>query len=317
MSEARGFLLALEGGGSHSQAVLMDLSGQVLGRGEASDVNTNFTGMERARQAVQSAVQAALGEAGVSGAEVRHFISSLVGPRFGADTFGQTCPNAEFRFFNERDVIFARAGLYCPHGVAVVSATGATAWAIRADDGRSAAFGGWGSLLGDEGSAYAAGLLGIRQAVRAFEGRAAAPTRLVDALCEHFGFSHETFHPGLVRLAYSKPLSRADVAGVAPLVTRLALEGDVLCARVMEKVSNDLAALALHAARALFTPQERFDMAGAGGMFSAGEIVSGPLLHDLAAEFPLARFILGTEEPAVALGKLALEQMSGTADERR
>ena len=309
MSDSTSFLLALEGGGSHSQAVLMDFAGRVLGSGEASDVNTNFVELERARQAVQAAVQSALAEAGVGGEAVRHFVSALVGPRFGADAFGELCPNADFHYFNERDVVFARAGQYHPHGVAVVAATGATAWAVRADDGRHAFFGGWGSLLGDEGSAYAAGLLGLRQAVRAFEGRAAAPTRLVEALCLHFGFTRETFHTGLVRLAYSKPLSRADVAGVAPLVTRLALEGDVLCARVMEKVSHDLAALALHAARSLFAADERFDVAAAGGLFSAGEIVSAPLLRGLVEEFPRAQFRLGTEEPAVALGRLALEVM--------
>jgi N-acetylglucosamine kinase-like BadF-type ATPase len=192
----------------------------------------------------------------------------------------------------------------------VVAATGATAWAVRKDDGRQIALGGWGSLLGDEGSAYAAGLLGLRTAVRAFEGRETAPTSLVEAFCQHLGLSRETFQPDLVRLAYQKPLSRADIAGLAAVVTGLAARGDVLAGRITSKVAGDLASLALHAARRLFSPDEGFDVAAAGGLLNAGDLILGPLRAGLADEFPLARLVIGKEAPAVALGRLAINDIS-------
>jgi N-acetylglucosamine kinase-like BadF-type ATPase len=179
------YLLALEGGGTRSQAALLNRSGNTLHTGEAGDVNTNFTTHQQAQMAVRQAVESTLSAAGVSGDSIGLFVSALVGPKFGAETFGDLCPNAEYHYYGERDVVFARAGIYRPHGVGVVAATGATSFAIRADDGRCASFGGWGSLLGDEGSAYAMGLLGLRCAVRAFEGRVDAPTRLIEAACSH------------------------------------------------------------------------------------------------------------------------------------
>src|SRR5512147_2217855 len=175
-----GYLVALEGGGSHSQAAVLDPGGRVLHISDAAGVNTNFVSFQDAQEAVWQVVSSALDAAGVPGERVGLFVSALVGPRFGPELFGSLLPNARYRYYNERDVVFARAGIYRLHGVAVVSATGATAWAVRADDGRRVSLGGWGSLLGDEGSAYAAGLLGLRAAVRAFEGRA-QPTGLVDA----------------------------------------------------------------------------------------------------------------------------------------
>jgi N-acetylglucosamine kinase-like BadF-type ATPase len=302
-------LIALEGGGTRSQAVLLDRAGSVLGIAEAGDVNTNFTSFEQAQQAVVSAVAAVLAAAGADGAQAADFALALVGPQFGAETFARLCPNARYHYYNERDVVFARAGFYRPHGVAVVAATGATSWGVRVDDGRKMAVGGWGSLLGDEGSAYAAGLLGLRAAARAYEGRLDLPTRLVDGLCAHLGLTPDSFHSELVRLAYAKPLSRAEIAGMAQVVTRLAAEGDPAAARITAKVAQDLANLALHVACSLFTPAETFAVAGAGGLFNAGEMIAGPLREQLAVEFPASQFVIGTAAPALALGRLALRDI--------
>ena len=193
---AQAYILALEGGGSRSQAAVMDYEGRVLHISSSADVNTNFTAYQDAQQAVRQAVSMALELAQVPGEQVRLFVSALVGPRFGAELFGSQVPNADYRYYGEGDVVFAGAGIYRPHGVALVGSTGATAWGVRADDGRHLTMGGWGALLGDEGSAYAAGLLGLRAAVRSFEGRE-APTALVDALCQHFGIQKAAFQPEL------------------------------------------------------------------------------------------------------------------------
>lgn len=170
----------------------MTLEGQVLQIIKAGDVNTNFTPFEQSQRAVLRAVEEVLSAAGVPGDQVLYFVSALVGAHYGPETFGRLCPNAQHRSYGERDVVFARAGIYRPHGVALVAATGATAFGVRADDGRQLSLGGWGALLGDEGSAYHLGWLGLRAAVLAFEKRG-EPTRLVDALCGHFHLSMPNF----------------------------------------------------------------------------------------------------------------------------
>lgn len=302
------YIIALEGGGSHSQAVVMDTGGQVLHLSRAAGVNTNFVSFLEAREAVWQVVTRVLEAAGVPGEKVGLFVSALVGPRFGPEIFSSMIPNASYRYYSECDVIFAQAGIYVPHGVAVTSSTGATAWGVRADDGRQVFLGGWGTLLGDEGSAYAAGLLGLRAAVRAFEERE-EPTGLVDAICQHFAIKKEHFRHDLVYLAYQKPLSRAEIAALAVHVSRLALEGDAVAGRIISKVAGDLTALVLHAARRLFQPADEFPVAAGGGFFKAGQILIKPLQDGLAREFPRASLILGTAEPAVALGHMAIDDL--------
>ena len=303
------FLIALEGGGTRCQAALLDRAGRLRQTCEAGPVNTNFVSPEKARQAVLLAVGGVLAVAGVPGEAVGYLAAALVAAGFGAETFAAVCPNAAYHSYGELQVVFARAGIFRPHGVAVVAGTGATAWAVRADDGRQATLGGWGSLLGDEGSAYALGRLGLRAAVRAFEQRAEAPTRLAEAVGAHFSLSPSEFRIGLIELAYRQPLSRTEIASVAPVVTALAAQGDPLARRITEKAAGDLANLARHAARRLFQPGETFDVVLAGGVLNAGGIILGPVIERLGAEFPNAVVGVGREAPAVALGRLALHDL--------
>ena len=94
------------------------------------------------------------------------------------------------------------------------------------------------------------------------------------------------------------------------MVTGLAASGDVLAGRLVDKVASDLAALALHAARRLFTPPETFVVAAAGGLVNAGERVLAPLRAGFALEFPLASLRIGEADPAVALGRQALADLA-------
>jgi glucosamine kinase len=301
-----GLLLALEGGGTRSQAALLDSAGRVLHvTDNAAGVNLNFTTIQESQRAVLAAVQGVLTGAQISGERIADFASALVAARFGAELLGEILPHARYHYYGECDVVFARAGRYWPHGVAVVAGTGATAWAVRADDGRQRIFGGWGALLGDEGSGYALGLAGLRAAVRACEGRAEAPTELYPAIRQHFGLAEATFRDELVRLAYHKPLTRAEIAALAPVVTRLAAAGDPLAAQLVAQIAADLAALTLHAARSSFESNERFDVVVAGGLTKAGDLLLRPVRQRLAQEFSGATFAVGIEAPAVALGRLA------------
>ena len=307
---AEDFLLALEGGGTRSQAALLTAGGQVLALVNSGDVNTNFTTFERAQANVQSAVKQVLALTEALPEQVTCLVSALVGPRFGAETFSTLLPRAAYRYYNERDVVFARAGIYHPHGVALVAATGATAFAVRADDGRQASFGGWGSLLGDEGSAYDLGLAGLRAAARAYEGREDAPA-LVAAACRHYDLDPDGFKGALIRLAYGRPLSRAEIAGFAVEVTALAAQGDEAAARLSARAAADLSALALHAARQFFKREEAFQVVAAGGLTSAGDLLMAALRADLAQDFPRAVLRIASDPPAVALGRLAQDEPLG------
>src|SRR5581483_5378036 len=123
-------------------------------------------------------------------------------------------------------------------GVALVAGTGSMAFA-RAPDGRTARAGGWGYLLGDEGSGYALALAALRAVVRDADGRGPA-TRLTSRLLAHFG---AVLAQDLVRLVYGGGVDRAALAAVAPYVLEAAAAGDEVAAEIMAGQAEELADL--------------------------------------------------------------------------
>ena len=113
-----------------------------------------------------------------------------------------------------------------------------------------------------------------------------------------------------MHLAYQKPLSRNEIAQVARVVTKLAAQNDPVAMQITQKVSRDLANLTLHAARQLFETNDPFDVVVSGGLTNAGDLVLAPLKEGLAKEFPHSSFHIGVEDPAAALGRLALHNIS-------
>ena len=117
-------------------------------------------------------------------------------------------------------------------GIMVIAGTGSVALA-RTHDGRTKRVGGWGYLIGDEGSGYALGASGIRAYAHAFDG--GPDTILCERIAEAFGVrdATELFH----RVYEEKmPLQK-----LAPLVLRAAQDGDEIALEIVETQARQLA----------------------------------------------------------------------------
>src|SRR5437773_190576 len=78
--------------------------------------------------------------------------------------------------------VVGRAG-----GIAIGAGTGSSTFGV-APDGRTGTAGGWGYLLGDEGSAYAVGREALRAVGHAADGHGRA-TALTATVCAHLGLA--------------------------------------------------------------------------------------------------------------------------------
>lgn len=96
-------------------------------------------------------------------------------------------------------------------GILAIAGTGSAVWG-RGPDGRTRRVGGWGLLLGDEGSGYALGLAALRAAVRASDGRQ-PPTALTRIVLDYTKVEEEH---ALVR--WTAMADKATIAGLAPFV---------------------------------------------------------------------------------------------------
>lgn len=146
-------------------------------------------------------------------------------------------------------------------GILLIAGTGSIAWG-RAADGRTARVGGWGALLGDEGSGYAIGLAALRAVARAHDGRA-RKTRLRDTVLNALALgSPEALIPWAARAG------KKDVAALAPRVLHAASQGDAAADAIARRAAAHLARHVTTLARQLGPWPERPALALAGGLLA-------------------------------------------------
>ncbi|MBL3685770.1 ATPase [Leucobacter zeae] len=154
-------VLGLDVGGSKTHAILADDRG-VRAEVLAGSANPASVGLEEAARQLRGVFErigdAPLGAivAGVAGADTRaataKFRELLVINR----------PGVPVDVVHDAELLLATAGT--GHGIAVISGTGSVGWA-RDTEGRTARAGGWGYLLGDEGSGYWVTRMAMRHAL--------------------------------------------------------------------------------------------------------------------------------------------------------
>lgn len=184
-------------------------------------------------------------------------------------------------------------------GIVVVAGTGSVAYGVDGE-GRTARSGGWGYLLGDEGSAYWLGHAALRRAIRAADGRDDA-TSLADRLARRLDLEVPA---GLVWWFYDQEHFRFRVAELAPLVEEAAAEGDRAAGELLDHAAEHLARAARAVARQLAFPGA-FPLVLSGGAFRACPSLGQRLRAVL--ELPQARIALLEAEPARGAVTLALD----------
>ncbi len=181
-------LLGVDGGGTSTDVRLATADGRIIGCGTSGASNAKTVGVERACAALAAAIAMAFADANLPQRAVASACFGLAGFDRPDDRalLARWIEEAQWAehvsHVNDGDLVVA-AGTPAGCGVGVIAGTGSIAVG-RAPDGRKTRAGGWGPLMGDEGSAYAVVLDALRIVARRSDGRESAPTP--DRLSEGF-----------------------------------------------------------------------------------------------------------------------------------
>jgi N-acetylglucosamine kinase-like BadF-type ATPase len=296
--------LGIDGGGTHTVALLASRDAAILGRGTAGPSNLQAVGKERALAALDEAVSAAFTAAGLSRGPVASACLGLAGADRPDDQsiireWAERVRLADHVEITNDAAILLAAGTPQGFGLALIAGTGSIAFGRSADGSRARA-GGWGYLLGDEGSAYALVMAGLRAVVQAADGRGPA-TRLTDRFLSRWGLTHSQ---GLVAAVYRSGRDRADFAALAPLVLE-AVDEDEVAAEIVEREARELARAGEAVIRQLGW-EGPISLALAGGLLLGSEAYRQRVLHALTTLGVRAEPIALVEEPAQGAVKLAV-----------
>lgn len=293
--------IGVDGGGTHARAVVVDENGRELARriGPAGLVDPRDPG--NAAVVVAQLARDALLDAGVPSAAA--LCCGLAGAgrphEREAVRIALTLEHVAERVIVVGDAEAAMADAFPDGtGVLVVAGTGSIVWA-RAADGTAIRVGGWGQIIGDEGSGYDIGIAGLRAVAHAADGRA-GPTRLTDAILS----SARLTDPNDL-IAWAAAATKAQIAALAPAILSCAERGDAAAAVIRIEAVNAIALMAGAAVQRAGTDSLTF--AFTGGLLAGSGPLRNPVIQTLSSAFPGAK--LNTRPVDAALGAARLARL--------
>ena len=236
------YCIAIDGGGSKTDAVLFDENGHILYRKVGKGGNATDMGVAEAQRRMWETLDNVFKNAPGP-------ISALYGGIAGVDPNGDIYSDGIKERYESESVRIEDDGFMLLSGTvghadggAMVCGTGSSLF-VRKNGIEAAHIGGKGYLIDTGGSGFEIGQQAIRMAMRSLDGRI-GPTVLTELLREHIGHELDCTVVPIVHKG-----GRPYIAGFAPLVFQGRKMGDAVCMEIFEQQSSLMADLTHAAAK--------------------------------------------------------------------
>ncbi|MGQ5709611.1 N-acetylglucosamine kinase [Lactobacillus sp. PSON] len=283
------YQIGVDAGGTHSTAIAYDLDGKELGRAESGpgQINTDYeAGINNIASAVNELLDKIDGDcmrvlAGISGL-------SVVGnaPEVAA-TISSKINNLPTRAITD-SLLALYSGLEGDDGALVIAGTGSVFNGLQ--NGHLIAVGGYGAILGDEGSGYAIAKSAMQSALLSWDKR--EDNALIPMFTKLFGVEHmDECNAKFYKMANS------EVASMAVHVAKLADNGDPDATKIIEEQAHLLA-------RDIIIGLDRYEdpkpmkIALTGSVLANNAMMRGLIEDEVKAKYPDAIFSVSNGENA-------------------
>jgi N-acetylglucosamine kinase-like BadF-type ATPase len=303
-------ILAIDAGGTSTRALVATADGTLLGHGRGGPANHILSGWDTARASIIAAITQTCTAARIQLPAIACAVtgSAGVGPNgegceIVESLLAQLLPRARVRAVGDMVTAFWGA-LAADSGIVVAAGTGSVCYG-RSPNGSACQVGGWGHIMGDEGSAYDIAIRALRAGAQASDGRG-PQTALTDGIPGALGAGN------LVEVAlrvYSEPMTREAVARLATTVYETAAAGDTVARALLTAAGIDLGRCALAALRALGLEAHAITVAYTGAVFDAGSFITDAFGSTITSECPRVSIAPAEFPPVVGAFKLGLREL--------
>lgn len=294
--------MGIDGGGSTLRVAIVDANLNELSSLKAGTVNPSIVGRGTARERIRDGILEALQLAGLRHEHVAAVgigiagASNLHSEDWLLETVKSVLPGCYPAASSDLEIAMVGA-LAQRHGLLLLAGTGSAAYSLR-PDGQGLQIGGWGYLLGDEGSGFWIGSQLLRQITRAFDsGAGACATATGRACLERLGLSQAR---ELIAWVYRSEIAPAvRVASLAPFVLDRAESGDKLAIDILRRAAKHLVDLVETTKRRLNYAEAPIGFAG--GLLDKDNWLSAEVTSRLA----LPKRPVATYPPVIGAALLA------------
>ncbi|HIK08274.1 MAG TPA: N-acetylglucosamine kinase [Trichormus sp. M33_DOE_039] len=313
-------VLGIDGGGSKTVCIIMNDTHQIISHSQAGSANYQSIGKAATLKSIEAAIfQAAntalkliksvqitsicLGLAGVSRVEDIEIVQSIVKELQNNKSLPISWDLQPSNIVICNDALIALVG-GIGHAVGIVVAVGTGSIVFgRNSQGETKRVGGWGYILGDEGSAYWLAIAGMQAALKAYDGREQY-TRLVEDFQQHLGLSSME---DLIAVIYRGGWGVKQIAAIAPIVDLAAASGDEVANNIIDDAVKELVKATSTVITAIFTPDAALEIVTTGSVWRGRCKIHERFTSAIIQKYPQIKVIFPRYEPAYGACLLALQ----------
>ncbi len=236
------YLIGMDGGGTKTKCVLTDIDLNPIYETIGGPSNFLVIGTDKVSETILNLINECVSSQKISVEDIEAIVlgttgggrrndAELLEKKIFEDAKQKSLTINKFRV--ESDARIALEGSFSGKaGSILIAGTGSIMFG-KDDKGDIHRVGGFGRFIGDEGSGYRIGRIGLNAVARYFDGRSKS-TKIADLLEQEFSISSSE---ELITEVYR---NNFNIAAVAPLVFDAAESGDKIAQRILEDEADEL-----------------------------------------------------------------------------
>ncbi len=257
------YLIGMDGGGTKTACIATDLDGNILHKCSGGPSNFLIIGTDKVSETLFSLITECKEKLNAAYDDFGCVVIGTTGAgrRVDADrlqnAFREYCKakNYKVNFYVDSDARIALESAFSGKpGSIMIAGTGSIMFGKDAE-GKIHRVGGFGRFIGDQGSGYTIGRLGLTMMGKHFDGRG-HETLLAKLMAEKFDIKTQE---ELIIQVYK---NNFDIASAAPLVIQAAEQGDEVCQHIIEEESYELVLHIIAMSKKLKLPELNLSLIG-------------------------------------------------------
>jgi N-acetylglucosamine kinase-like BadF-type ATPase len=309
------YVIGIDGGGTKTSAILCALDGTILSEAQGGPSNVQTNDIKQIGHTITDLIETCCHSMGCNISQIGAIVAGLAGAGRLADQkriivqLQEESQQRDLTLNNlivESDARCALEGaLNGKPGIVVIAGTGSIVVG-KDEKGKIYRAGGWGKLIGDDGSGYYIGREALRAVAQTLDGYG-EKTRLRRLLDERLGFS---LQENIIDAVYKQNF---DIASLAPFVIEAASGGDKKAKGILTNASNDLCRTIQSVMRAMNKSTKKVStrfLSFSGSLIANDNWYSKKLKSTIKRELPLISIHPAESSPVVGAAIMAIDILS-------
>jgi N-acetylglucosamine kinase-like BadF-type ATPase len=300
------YVIGIDGGGTKTALKLADEKGNLILSMEGGPCNINSMGKDSVAKMLKELTSDALKKAELTMEQIEVLCIGTAGVDRPSD---KAIMEEIIRStgFNNKAIITNDAvtalygGVGGAEGVILISGTGSICYG-RNNEEETRRAGGWGHIIGDEGSGYYIGINAINRIARAHDGLE-EKTIMSDLILEHLKLENPS---GLIEYVYRSGAGKSEIASLAKLVDEAYKQGDMVAEEILLKSAFELFLAAKAVVDGLKLNNKKITLAVNGSVIEKNECVSSEFKRLMQRNYPLVDIVNMKNDAAYGAVLMAL-----------